>query len=200
MPVEHTWKQRGIRDKQTVERQDTVRIMQITTKIATFNNQQFVRDMLQQFSPAQLKQEFLAMMQTDASPQQLAKGFAVGTFISILPIPGLDFLLATLVLAIFKQLNKMAIFSAFAVWNTIVVAPLYVLCGKLGALLFTLRPLATFDMVFGTYVSETVKYFVVGNLVMTLGLTAVSYLLVQTAVAHHQNKYRKNPCKVAALS
>ncbi len=174
--------------------------MQITTRIATLNTKQIVGNMLQQFSPAQLKQEFLAMMQTDASPQQLAKGFAVGTFISILPIPGLDFLLATLILAIFKQLNKMAIFAAFAVWNTLVVAPIYVLCGKLGALLFTLRPMLAFDLVFGTYVNETVKYFVVGNLVMTLTLTAVSYILVQTAVARHQNNCRKNLCKVVALS
>jgi len=40
--------------------------MQITTRIATLNTKQIVGNMLQQFSPAQLKQEFLAMMQTDA--------------------------------------------------------------------------------------------------------------------------------------
>lgn len=173
--------------------------MQIKT-ITSILNSPKVRNTLRQVSPMRLKQEMQTMLQADASPQQLAKGFAVGTFISILPIPGLDFLLAALVLAIFKQMNKMAIFSAFAVWNTLVVAPLYMLCGKLGALVFTLRPMMAFDLVFGTYVNETVKYFLMGNLVMTLGLTAVSYILVQTAVAYHQNKCRKNHCKVVALS
>lgn len=171
--------------------------MQIKTITSTVNK---VRNTLQQFSPLRLKQELQAMLQADASPQQLAKGFAVGTFISILPIPGLDFLLAALILALFKQMNKMAIFSAFAVWNTLVVAPLYMLCGKLGALVFALRPIMAFDLVFGTQLNETVKYFVVGNLMMAVSLTAVSYLLVKTAVAHQQNQRRKNLCKVAALS
>jgi uncharacterized protein (DUF2062 family) len=174
-------------------------MMQIKTVTAKLNRK-IITSTLGKFSLVQFKEQMQTALQADASPHQIAKGFAVGTFISLLPMPGIDFLVATGLLAIFKQLNKVAIYSAFAVWNTLVVAPLYVLSSKLGALAFTTRPFHAFDWVFGTYLNETVKYFLVGNLVLALTLTAVSYILVQTAVSLHQNRNRKTPCKVIALS
>lgn len=153
---------------------------------------------LKGLSPVLLAAQAKSLLQADASPHQLAQGFALGTFISILPTPGLNILLATVLLATFKQLNKAALFAALTVWNTLVVAPLYALSSKLGALFFATKPLIAFDLVFGTYLNTTVKHFLVGNVVLAAGITIASYLLVQTAVSLHRQ--RKPACKVASVS
>lgn len=147
-----------------------------------------LKQSINNFSLAQLTNQLQELLKADASPRQLAQGFAVGTFISILPTPGLNILLATILLGLFKQLNKMALFAALAVWNTLIVAPLYALSGKLGALFFTLSPLQAIDGFVSQYLNAAVKHFVVGNVVLAVAITAVSYLLVQTAVSIHQKR------------
>lgn len=147
---------------------------------------------------AKLAAQAKALAHADASPAQLAQGFALGTFISILPTPGLNILLATALLGMFKELNRMALFAALTFWNTLVVAPLYALSSKLGALIFTARVLQEVGALPGSFLSPKVAHFVVGNVTLALVITAVSYLLVQTAVSLHQQ--RKLTCKVAPLS
>ena len=149
-------------------------------------------------SLAQLTAQAKALFQADVSPAKLAQGFALGTFISILPTPGLNILLATALLGLFKELNRMALFTALTVWNTLVVAPLYALSGKLGALLFTTKLLQGIGIFIDAYLSPKVAHFIVGNVTLAVMITAVSYLLVQTAVSLHQQ--RKLSCKVAPLS
>lgn len=59
------------------------------------------------------------------SPLDLAAAFALGTLTSFLPVPILDSLLAVGLALKFARLNKAAIFLARAVWNDLLVFPLY---------------------------------------------------------------------------
>lgn len=123
-----------------------------------------------------MKQRWQELIQTNASPQSIALAFAVGTFISLLPIPGIDLVLVTLLASLFKQLNRTGLLAALAVWNAFVVAPIYVLSHKVGASLpiFSEQNLAV--------------GFLAGNLLLAVGLTAVSYLIVQLVISRYKTQ------------
>jgi uncharacterized protein (DUF2062 family) len=118
-------------------------------------------------------------METNGSPRSLAQAFALGTFISLLPTPGLNFVLATLLATLFKQLNRGALFAALGVWNAFVATPFYALSYQVSRMLFD-----------STTVSNKVGvYFLLGNLIVALSMTAVSYLLIHLLVQlRHQHK------------
>lgn len=121
---------------------------------------------------AQLQRRMSALFNTNAPAEALAKSFAIGTLISVLPTPGLNFLLAAFLLARFKQLNKAALLASIGVWNGFVVAPLYALSYQIGGLLF------------GGAADQLLKGFLLGNLMIAVGITAVSYFGVKTAVTY----------------
>jgi len=121
---------------------------------------------------SQLQWRLSALLNTNASAKALASSFAMGTLISVLPTPGLNFLLAAFLLTRFKQLNKAALLAAVGVWNGFVVAPLYALSYQVGGFLF------------GTAPEQLIKGFLVGNLIIAISITAVSYFGVKTAVNH----------------
>lgn len=81
------------------------------------------------------------------SPDAVAWGGAVGTFISIMPTPGFNIVLGFLALAAFPKMNKIALLGALAFWNPLVCAPLYALAYGIG------------DSLFGS--AEVIKYKVV---------------------------------------
>ena len=130
--------------------------------------------------PNVLKLRCQELVQTNASPQSIALAFAVGTFISVLPTPGLNLVLATLLASRFKQLNRAGLLAAIAVWNTFVVAPIYVLSHKVGA---SLPIFSDHHLAIG---------FLVGNLLLAVVITAVSYLIVQVGI----NRYKNQPVRL----
>ena len=127
-----------------------------------------------------MKQRWQELVQTNASPQSIALAFAIGTFISVLPTPGLNLVLATLLASLFKQLNRTGLLAAIAVWNAFVVAPIYVLSHKVGT---SLPILSNQNLAIG---------FLVGNLLLALVITAVSYLIVQMGIS----RYKKQPIRL----
>jgi hypothetical protein len=123
-----------------------------------------------------VKQQWQELVQTNASPQRIALAFAVGTFISVLPTPGLNLVLVTLLTSLFKQLNRAGLLAAIAVWNAVVVAPIYALSHKVGA---SLPVFSEQNLAVG---------FLVGNLLLAVVITAVSYLIVQAGIGRYQTQ------------
>lgn len=122
------------------------------------------------------KQQWQEMVQTNASPKHIALAFAVGTFISVLPTPGLNLVLATLLASLFKQLNRAGLLAAIAVWNAVVVAPIYALSHKVGT---SLPVFSEQNLAVG---------FLVGNLLLAVVITAVSYLIVHVGIGRYQTQ------------
>jgi uncharacterized protein (DUF2062 family) len=123
-----------------------------------------------------LKQRWQELLQLNASPRNIALAFAVGTFISVLPIPGIDLALIMVLASLFKQLNRTGMLAAVAVWNTFVVAPLYVLSHKIGSSLPILSE------------QSLAIEFLVGNLLLAMVITAVSYLIVHMGIGRYQTR------------
>lgn len=76
--------------------------------------------------------QWRALQAAADAPHTLARSFALGTCLNFLPLPGIDVLLAALLLARCRRLNKAALLLAFAVWNNVVVLPLYAVGYRLG--------------------------------------------------------------------
>jgi uncharacterized protein (DUF2062 family) len=123
-----------------------------------------------------LKQRWQELLQLNASPRNIALAFAVGTFISVLPIPGIDLALIMVLASLFKQLNRTGMLAAVAVWNTFVVAPLYVLSHKIGSSLPILPE------------QNLAIEFLVGNLLLAVVITTVSFLIVQFGIGRYQSQ------------
>lgn len=131
---------------------------------------------------AALKLRWQELAQTNASPKSVAMAFAIGTFISVLPTPGLNLIIATFLASWFKQLNRAGLLAAIAVWNTLVVAPLYFISHKIGAFVFDAAPFTALTH----NVDGVAVDFIIGNLLLAVSITAVSYLGVQIAISRYQ--------------
>ena len=66
------------------------------------------------------------------SPHAFAMGFAIGTFICVLPLPGLTLPLATLMMFIYRNVNKFALFGSLLIWNPFVMIPINYLSYRIG--------------------------------------------------------------------
>ncbi|MBK8900340.1 MAG: DUF2062 domain-containing protein [Anaerolineaceae bacterium] len=125
----------------------------------------------------ELRAKAKALLNADASAHNQAMGFALGTFISILPTPGLNFALS-LLLASWFRLHKATVLLSLAVWNVFVTAPFMALSYRLGNWLFPAPVTASVTAQWQAQVLSFVQGFLVGNLIVAGVVTAVSYTIV----------------------
>ncbi len=134
------------------------------------------------------KEHFNSIIKTEKTPHHIAIGFAIGTFIGIIPTPGISVILAFLVILIYPKVNKIAIFGALAVWNPFVTIALYPPSYRIGNLLFKDAPLIKFETVIVDQIYNFSMRFLVGNLILALAISAISYLIVRIVVQLFQKK------------
>ncbi|WP_420631773.1 DUF2062 domain-containing protein [Candidatus Leptofilum sp.] len=123
------------------------------------------------------KEKATTLLKAEASAQNQAMGFAVGTFISLLPTPGFNFALA-LLLASWFRLHRATVMLSLAIWNVFVTAPLFALSYRLGNWLFPAPATVSVAEQWQAQVISFVQGFLVGNLIVAAVVTAVSYTIV----------------------
>ncbi|MBI2662980.1 DUF2062 domain-containing protein [Candidatus Woesearchaeota archaeon] len=110
----------------------------------------------------------------------IALGASVGTFISTIPTPGINILLALLISSILKIFGKSmslwAVFASFAFWNPIVQFPIYIGSMTIGYLLFQ-RPFPQDLLSFEMIKNFSIQYFI-GAFILALIISPLSYFLV----------------------
>jgi uncharacterized protein (DUF2062 family) len=147
------------------------------------NISHFSRYPLRQLSQS-IKRQWQTLIQTNDSPNSIALAFAIGTFISVLPTPGLNIPLATLLASLFKQLNRAGLLTAIAVWNALVVAPIYALSHKVGSFVTASLPIIPHQQ-------ENPNLFIaflVGNLLLATFITGLSFLIVQAGMTRYKTQ------------
>ena len=73
----------------------------------------------------QIKAYFKEIAETKTTPHSIAGGFALGSFIALLPTMGLGIFIGMMLLLVFTKVNKISMFIAFAIWNPLVLLFLY---------------------------------------------------------------------------
>ena len=130
------------------------------------------------------------IIKTKPTPHAIALGFATGSFISILPTPGLNFAIGFLILIIFKRLNKYSLFLALIFWNTLTLAPIYLLSYKIGDILFSTAQLVTLELSLLDRVYIFTRRFLVGNIILAIAIPTILYFLIKKIA---KNYFGRNP-------
>lgn len=134
------------------------------------------------WSVEQFKARLKEMLSARSSAHEIALGFTIGTFISILPTPGFNLLLGALVVAVYPHVNKLAVFGAMAFYNPIVIIPFYWASYKMGGLIFGLNPVIHYDVVVISEAYDFTRRYLVGNLIVAGVTSAITYPLIREIV------------------
>ena len=138
-----------------------------------------------------LVNHFQEVLKIKTSSQAIAAGFAVGTFLSILPMPGFSPVLAVIIVLIFKKISKIAIFVAMAIWNPVLLIPLYVVSYWLGDVLMGSVPLSSFNMTVLNRVYYFTDRFLLGNLITAFVVAGICHGLVYLFWENRARKKQK---------
>lgn len=124
-----------------------------------------------------LKRYTISVLNSDKSDVSIALSYAFGTLIALLPTPGFSTAIGVGFLAIFKQLNKMAVLLSMLVWNAITIIPVYWLSFKIGTHISNGLPDVEIENETLRQVLLFIKQFALGNLALTIPISIGSYFL-----------------------
>lgn len=111
-------------------------------------------------------------------PHEVALGFALGSFIALLPTFGFSALLGILLMMVFPRLNRPAVFLALALWNPLVQIPIYALSFGIGSELFGNAPVIKYQVEILNQLYTFTRRFLVGHLLLTAAVTVITYVVV----------------------
>jgi len=138
-----------------------------------------------------IKKHLNDVIRIKKSPESIAIGFALGTFIAILPTFGLGLLIGLGVILIFKKISKVAMIVAFAVWNPLILIPLYSLSYAIGDFLLKDLPVRTFRFYYLNQIYVYSRRVLLGNLIISIFASVFSYFLVLKATRSYQDKHKE---------
>jgi uncharacterized protein len=131
------------------------------------------------------KKHFQTILETKKTPHSIASGFAIGTFIAILPTPGFNILIGLLILFLFQKVSKYALFIAMAIWNPLTVAPLYFLSYKVGSMLDFAIPEFKLGILIIDRAYDYSSRFMVGNFLIAFTIGALLYIIIYFYLKNH---------------
>lgn len=133
-----------------------------------------------------IKKHFQEVIATKTSSHHIALGFAIGTFIAILPTPGFNLILCFLITLVFKKVNKYSLFLAILVWNPIVQLPIYYLNYSLGEMIFRSADVITVDVTLANAIYHYTRRYIVGSAITATFLAITSYFAAYFVSKHYK--------------
>ena len=112
-----------------------------------------------------IKKHLQDIIALKASSESIAAGFALGTFIAIIPTLGFGIIVGILLLLLFKKISKISMLAAFAVWNPLLLIPLAGLSYKIGNFLLPGVPTTTYEIELLNQIFIYSRRFLLGNLI-----------------------------------
>ncbi len=126
-----------------------------------------------------IKEYFREMLELKTSPHSISMGFAIGTFIALLPTFGITYIIAFIVMLAYPKANKISIIAALIFWNPLFLIPIYTLSFEIGDLLLQEAPTVVYDIVFYTYIQNISRRFLLGNLIVASFFSLCSYIFMR---------------------
>jgi hypothetical protein len=131
-----------------------------------------------------LQHEWSKLLLGDFTPHSIALGIAIGTLVALLPTFGFSAVLALLLIFIFPNINRPAIFVSLIIWNPLVQIPIYAASFQLGALLFTDAPLVKYDIEILNQLYSFTQRFLIAHLIIVSGMTVATYLITRFTLSY----------------
>lgn len=139
-----------------------------------------------------IKKHFIEVLKIKHTPNSIALGFALGTFIAISPTFGFGILIGMIILLFFKNISKLSMLAAFIVWNPLLLMPVYLLSYKLGDILLDNVPPIKFNIVFLNQIYDLSARFLVGNMIISVSFSLMFYILIRYFARKYQEKLKSD--------
>ena len=136
-----------------------------------------------------IKQHFKNVIKAKKSPSSIALGFAIGTFIAMLPTFSFGFVFGIIVLFIWPKVNKFTLMSSFLIWNIFTLAPFYALGYKIGDLIFGSSPVSIFKIELINKVFDLTRRLLVGNAIIGIIISISLYYIIKSLVILYRKKH-----------
>jgi uncharacterized protein len=124
------------------------------------------------------------------TPHSIALGFAIGTFIAVLPTIGIGIFIALLVVLVYPRVSKISLFGSFLIWNPFILVPLYALSYTIGNLIYSGIPMIEQEGAFLTGIYNISREFFLGNLIVAGSIAILSYFILRRVIGVYQRKVR----------
>ena len=134
-----------------------------------------------------LKKHFQEVLEIKKDPHSIAAGFALGTFLAVLPTFGLALFIGLGLILIFRKISKISLLISFAVWNPAVLFALYPVSYSIGTVLLKDYSASFSIELFNTIFVHSGR-FLAGSFVLAITLAIVSYLIVLILVYRYEKK------------
>ncbi len=138
------------------------------------------------------------LMSNPHSEHSVGLGFAIGTFINIIPTFGISILIALLIMLLFKKVNKISLVAALAFWNPLTLAPVYVASYQTGKVLFDFVPLLgraleilprfQYSLPWFDGIYDVSGRFIFGNVLLAICISLGSYVMVRSLTRWYRRK------------
>lgn len=125
------------------------------------------------------------------SPKEIARGFTLGTAIAVLPTFGLGAFIGLGIILIFKKISKISMMTAFAVWNAIVLVPVYSLSYVIGDLILKDTINTNFQFILNEELYIYSIKFITGDIIIATMFSIISYVIIYKLAKRYQDKYKK---------
>ena len=145
---------------------------------------------------------FHKFMMNPHSEHSIGLGFAIGTFINVIPTFGLSIILALIIMLLFRKVNRVSLLAALVFWNPITLPPVYVASGFLGVFLMDWIPflqqlvekipLPAWNIPFLSSFFSTGWKFLLGNAVLAVVLTIGSYWATRLLVRWYRREQEQH--------
>jgi uncharacterized protein (DUF2062 family) len=122
------------------------------------------------------------------SEHSIGLGFSIGTFISILPLPFINILLAILAMLIIRQLNKFALLGAMVFWNALTLSPFVFLSYKIGSLFFKDHQTIKFSIPILNTAYNFALHYLIGNMILAIVTSICSYFIIIRIVRYYRKR------------
>lgn len=135
-----------------------------------------------------LKKYFHDVIKIKTSPHSIAFGFALGSFIAILPTPGFSVLVGLVLIFLFKSISKLSMFVSFAFWNPIFQIPIYLLSWRIGNFMFRNESVESYSFVLLDQFFYYTRRYLIGNFIIAVAISVSSYYIIRFAAEKYQKK------------
>ncbi len=134
------------------------------------------------------RQWYEQIAEVKTEPYEIALGVSLGLFLGILPLLGLHIFLALLIILFFR-VNKVALFIGLALANPLVTPLIYSVSLKIGSMIFNTASLEiSWHLITWNYIKHYLKPFLVGNLILAISVSLISYIITYYLVKYYKKK------------
>ena len=137
-----------------------------------------------------VRRALLAAFREEHTPHEIALSFAIGIFITAMPSGGLGIGLFFLFIYWWSWVSKPAIFASVVVLNPIIKPVVYIASYQVGAFLFGTEPRVPSTHSSLETIITIVQLVLIGNLIIALVLSVLSYVTVLHLTRAHRQQVR----------